>query len=364
MAAAIIRLMLTRRTFLAGSFAAVATPALVGCGGQPETDAPAEGATAAPDAPPAGPPIPVNAWNHMTLTVTDLGRSLEFYQGLFGMTIAARQANTLILRVGDGPQFIALGGGQPDSRPHINHTCLTVDDFDADRLVSILGEHGVTRVATPAEAGPGTVRVRMRGADFGGHPDGTPELYIADPDGVVVQLQDNTYCGGAGLLGELCESPEPAPSEGLIALREINHFTVFVGDQQRSIAFYQELFGMPITRHQGALPLLSVGAGNQFLALAQGPGEARIHHASLAMDNFQHEEVMAALESYGIRPRPDGAEGPPGPLETYVTMRMPDRGGAPEGTPELYFTDPDGIVLQLQDSSYCGGSGYLGDVCT
>ena len=356
--------MLTRRTFLAGSLAAVATPALVGCGGQPEPEASAEGAAAPPDALAAAPPIPVNAWNHMTLTVTDIGRSLEFYQGLFGLTVAARQANTLILRVGDGPQFIALGGGQPDSRPHINHTCLTVDNFDADRLVGILGEHGVTPVATPAEAGPGTVRVRMRGAEFGGHPDGTPELYIADPDGIVVQLQDNTYCGGEGLLGELCESPEPAPSEGLIALREINHFTVFVGDQQRAIAFYQELFGMPITRHQGALPLLSVGAGNQFLALAQGPGEARIHHASLAMDDFQHEEVMATLESYGIRPRPDGAEGPPGPLETYVTMRMPDRDGAPEGTPELYFTDPDGIVLQLQDSSYCGGSGYLGDVCT
>ncbi len=44
-------------------------------------------------------------------------------------------------------------------------------------------------------------------------------------------------------------------------------------------------------------------------------------------------------------------------------MRMPDRGGAVAGTPELYFTDPDGILIQLQDVSYCGGSGYLGDEC-
>jgi hypothetical protein len=42
---------------------------------------------------------------------------------------------------------------------------------------------------------------------------------------------------------------------------------------------------------------------------------------------------------------------------------MSDRGGAPEGTPELYFTDPDGIFIQLQDATYCGGSGYLGNVC-
>lgn len=356
--------MLSRREFLAGTAGAAVAPALIGCGGgSPGAEPPAGDAAAAPDASPAGPPIPVNAWNHMTLTVTDIGRSLEFYQGLFGLTLAARQAQTLILRVGDGPQFIALGGGRPDVQPHINHTCLTVDDFDADRLVGILGEHGVTRVAQPSDAGPSTVRIRMRGAEFGGHPDGTPELYIADPDGVVVQLQDNTYCGGEGLLGELCNAPEPAPSDGLIALREINHFTVFVSDQERSMAFYQGLFGMPVTRHQGALPLLPVGAGAQFLALPQGPGEPRIHHASLAMENFQHEEVMATLESFGIRPRPEGAQGPPGPLESYVTMRMPNRGGAPDGTPELYFTDPDGILLQLQDVRYCGGAGYLGDVC-
>jgi hypothetical protein len=38
-------------------------------------------------------------------------------------------------------------------------------------------------------------------------------------------------------------------------------------------------------------------------------------------------------------------------------------GGAKEGTPELYLGDPDGIVVQLQDPSYCGGAGVLGNVC-
>jgi len=46
-----------------------------------------------------------------------------------------------------------------------------------------------------------------------------------------------------------------------------------------------------------------------------------------------------------------------------VNTRMEDRGGAKGGTPELYFTDPDGIVMQLQDVSYCGGAGSLGEVC-
>ena len=55
--------------------------------------------------------------------------------------------------------------------------------------------------------------------------------------------------------------------------------------------------------------------------------------------------------------------GPPGPVLSYVTMRMEDRGGDKGGTPELYFTDPDGILMQIQDVKYCGGSGYLGEVC-
>jgi hypothetical protein len=32
------------------------------------------------------------------------------------------------------------------------------------------------------------------------------------------------------------------------------------------------------------------------------------------------------------------------------------------GTPEPYFTDPDGLLIQLQNSNYCGGSGFLGDL--
>jgi hypothetical protein len=44
-------------------------------------------------------------------------------------------------------------------------------------------------------------------------------------------------------------------------------------------------------------------------------------------------------------------------------MRSEEMGGARGGTSELFFTDPDGILIQLQDASYCGGSGRLGNVC-
>jgi hypothetical protein len=80
------------------------------------------------------------------------------------------------------------------------------------------------------------------------------------------------------------------------------------------------------------------------------------------MEGFEPDKVMKALEDYGVKPRGRSAE-QPGPLVSYVNLRGEDRGGAKAGTPELYFTDPDGIIMQIQDTSYCGGSGYMGDVC-
>ena len=161
-----------------------------------------------------------------------------------------------------------------------------------------------------------------------------------------------------------------ARAEGLLALRDYSHLTIFSTDSQRSNKFYQDLFGFSIRSYQGpTAPTLAVGPTVQFLMFTGGGGPARggapprpasINHACMNMDAFKPDEVVKALESYGVKPR-EGAQGPVGPLRHYVSMRMENRGGAPEGTPELYFTDPDGLLMQLQDSKYCGGGGYLGE---
>lgn len=321
-------------------------------------------------------PIPVRSLSHMTLTVTDPQRSIEFYQGLFGMPVQARQGPTTILRIGDGPQFLALNGG-PDAKPGINHFCVTTEHFNVERILKILADHGVTKADSGARGGGLSggalkARVRIRGENLGGAKDGTAELYVGDPDGLVVQIQDTSYCGGAGLLGEVCTGAEPSPRKGLIAVKDLSHFTLFVSDAQKSMAFYQGLFGMPVQVHQGpATPLLAVGSNKQFLTIV-GMGAGRngapppppaINHVCMTMENFDPDRVMKTLADFGIKPRGD-ARGQVGPLTSYVTMRMENRGGAKEGTPELYFTDPDGILLQLQDVSYCGGAGRLGEVCS
>ena len=65
----------------------------------------------------------------------------------------------------------------------------------------------------------------------------------------------------------------------------------------------------------------------------------------------------------GLRAEGAGTARAATPLVTYISLRMPDRGGAEGGTPELYFTDPDGLAIPVQDVKYCGGGGFLGEVC-
>lgn len=118
--------------------------------------------------------------NHATLRVKDVERSREFYQKLFGMPILTRQGVGVNLRAGAG--FIGLypaGGKEP---PHIDHICITIDGFDARTVMAKL---------KPLNVHP---EISQRGD--------TEELYIDDPDGLTIQIQDTKYRGGVGRLGD------------------------------------------------------------------------------------------------------------------------------------------------------------------
>ncbi len=309
-------------------------------------------------------PLATVAMNHVTLTVTNAKRSLDFYQRLFGLPIVATQGPVPILRLGPGPQFIALSE-RPTAKPGIDHVCLTIERFDVDRVMKALAGFGVTAAEQGAagglSGGPLRARVRIRGENAGGAKEGTPEIYFGDPDGITIQLQAPTYCGGAGLVGEVCSSPKPAGKPPLVT-REMNHVTLAVSDPKRSLEFYQRVFGLPVVATQGPIPIMRVGRGPAFIALSSaGTGSPLIHHVCVTIDNFDPDRTMQTLAELGVK-KAEGAAA--GPLTARIRMRGPEAGGAKEGTPELYMTDPDGITIQLQDVRYCGGAGRVGEVCS
>src|SRR6185295_3503680 len=212
----------------------------------------------------------------ITLTVSDVAKSLEFYQGLFGMPVQARQGSTVLLRIGNGPRFIALRPAAAGERPSISALGFGVQDFSVDRAMQTLAAHGFTPAPSTAEKpGPKQALVRTRRQSEGGSPDGsTRDLFAADPSGVVFQLHDASYCGGSGALGNVCAAPEKSPTPGLIALKDTSHFTIAASDPG-TVPMYLELFGFKPMVYQAATPAWQVGSGVHFLMFIGGGGPTR-----------------------------------------------------------------------------------------
>ena len=74
-------------------------------------------------------------------------------------------------------------------------------------------------------------------------------------------------------------------------------------------------------------------------------GRDRIDHFGFGMDGFDADRVMTMLDAHG--------------LNGHVRMRA-------DSTPpvaELKFNDLDNVIVQIQDTRYCGGEGRLGERC-
>jgi len=277
------------------------------------------------------------------------------------MPVLARYGENHVLKIGNTNQHMMVRRALPGEKPSITHLGYAVDDFDVSTQQATLAALGFKTIDPPAISAPGidnpmTNWVRMRGD--------TPELFFADSRGLIVQLSDASNCGGSGPVGAVCGAPEASPA-GMFKLNELNHFTAFVNDGAGANAFYQEIFDLSVQAYQGPTsPVNGIGDGKQFVMYGGGPGAANspanIHHCSFNLEAFNVDTIVDKLTAYGLSPQGDNELGP---LMHYISLRQPARGGAEGGTPELYFTDPDGILMQMQDFTYCGGGGYLGNEC-
>ena len=110
--------------------------------------------------------------NHVTLSVADVERSRQFYERLFGMQVVSKQAGGINVAAGPG-SFVGLF--KISGSPGINHFCLSAENFQVEAAVKTLEQQGVKS------------RVRDR--------DGVKELYLQDPDGITVQVQEKGYRG-------------------------------------------------------------------------------------------------------------------------------------------------------------------------
>jgi catechol 2,3-dioxygenase-like lactoylglutathione lyase family enzyme len=115
--------------------------------------------------------------NHVTLSVTDVERSQEFYSRLLGGTMSCRSIDTdkgaklesATLALSDC--FIALS---KLGEPKVHHFCVGVENFSIDAALEKLKSDF-----------PGSKPIVYRGE----------ELYFRDPDGILGQISGMDYRG-------------------------------------------------------------------------------------------------------------------------------------------------------------------------
>ena len=318
-------------------------------------------------------PIAVRKLHSFGLKVSDVSASVDFYQRIFGAAILSRQGEAVCLQIGPGPRFFSIREIEPGEQAGITHIGLGVEGFSVAEVQAQLELFGVskssepTRESEPLDHALGYWQT-LRLPASGGEADGTGELFFQDVEGINYQLGPIDHCGGRGALGNICETAEPSAYPGLFQLTDVSHFTTFVANKDRANSFYTDVFGKQFQAYQGSnFPLIGVGDGLQFLMYVGGDDSSaplqpgRIDHVCFNMSEFSVAGILEKLSDFGLTPREEISDTQP--LMHWVSMRMPARGGAIGGTPEVYFSDPDGIRIQLQAAGYCGGGGYLGDSC-
>ena len=106
-----------------------------------------------------------NSINHISLQVSNLQRSTDFYQRVFDCKVNKREGNNQLMF---GKDFLVLRPGKSAAR--VDHFAIGVDNFKKESVTADLKARGVTPID-------------QQGGGFGFH--------VLDPDGFPVQISAN-----------------------------------------------------------------------------------------------------------------------------------------------------------------------------
>ena len=193
--------------------------------------------------------------DHVSLLVSDLGRSSEFYRRVFGCTVLNEAGGVMRLSLAQGQ--ITLRRGNPSAQ--VDHFAIGIDGFDKDAVIRELKSRGTSPTEDPAAG-----------------------LNVKDPDGFPVQITSNlTYAG------------KPAAFPGAT----VNHVSIMVSDLKRSVDYYVRVFGGSVGTMQDNL--VQVDIGKHHLSLRAGQPSGRIDHFAIGIDHFDRDSVIRDLKARG-----------------------------------------------------------------
>ena len=101
--------------------------------------------------------------NHVSITVSNLQRSVEFYRNVFGLPVQSENKAAELVQLKLGPSHLSIRRG--DGPKGVDHFAIGLDRFNKDSVIADLKARG----AVPRE-------------------DPGAGLHVVDPDGLNVQL--------------------------------------------------------------------------------------------------------------------------------------------------------------------------------
>jgi catechol 2,3-dioxygenase len=206
------------------------------------------------------------------LTVSDLDRSVAWYQTSLGLRVHSHEATTAAL--GDGDFTVLVLHEDPLARPAGRHAGLY---------------HYALLYPSREELARAAVRLSVTGTPIDGASDHRTHeaIYLSDPDGNGIELAadrprdqwpaDLGYAGGpaaldfAALLATIAgEEPSPQVGPGL----RMGHLHLHVGDIEDGLRFYRDQLGFEVQANLGSAVFVSAGGYHHHLGfnIWRGPG--------------------------------------------------------------------------------------------
>jgi catechol 2,3-dioxygenase-like lactoylglutathione lyase family enzyme len=108
-------------------------------------------------------PFSATRIDHISIQVTDMARSIAFYEKIFGLKILGEDKENEIVRMGVTRIIVSLHRKPPVGI--VDHFAIAIDDFNREAVTAELAKHGLQ-----AE----------QNLDYG--------FYVRDPEGIPVQI--------------------------------------------------------------------------------------------------------------------------------------------------------------------------------
>jgi len=206
------------------------------------------------------------------LTVTELDRSVAFYQDAIGLRLHRRENSTATMGVGEEDLLVLYeepGARRAGRHAGLYHYALLFPS--RDELT-----HAALRLAA--------TQTRIQGAsDHGTH----EAIYLPDPDGNGIELAADRPRERWPLTLEYDGGPQPLDLDGLLAVvagqeprpvagpgLAIGHMHLHVGDLERGLGFYRDVLGFELTALiPGAAAFVAAGGYHHHLGFNLWRGE-------------------------------------------------------------------------------------------